>query len=1198
MKVGLVPDPSGSGVGEAGVGHVGNWVRPPVPPKPTVVKHSDRSATLQWAQYASSAAHQPIIRFSILVAKTEDGSLRVVSTPDNRTTIKIDGLWPNTRYSFSVRAENAVGESAFGAEAAFRTVGQAPRTAPKITSLTNGTTPFCVELGWDFPELEKEVTPIVGFRIMIHRVGTGALREWYVKGNKVRAQSLCTLEAYADYVLTLEADNGFGYSPGETMPFRTDESAPDDPPQLIQIRPVVRGEALYLTWREPSRPNGIVTDYVIYFKDVPSKREMSRLSLSVSPNEPSKAFAYNLTKLLPTTRYKIQLAAATSKGEGMRSEALLADTDYSASRETPAVTNLSFSCDNSLLTLQWTIVPFGHSHCRIFNVSASETSQKLFIDKVQQSERISLTILATVQSRADPTIWLDGPSSAPAHFVLLAAGWKCHFRSTACPQALSLSKTTICEHFATHSINTQQLFGGQQADQQRGDANGPFVFLIFGAAITLAISVLFTCILRRRCFLFKAFLRHKKDKKNHQKRGPLLAEKGHHIRHKGAESTSLVHRGTNGSNVQDSVVLPPITVPNGAAGTHTLNSSTNIFSGAETTNSGDGSCCDGPENGDEDEPEELLGMNDGKAATTTVSVLHFDAYFEEMSANANAGFKRQFKELELDTLAMLEREQATASVSENCAKMMSSSCANGTLSNNEGEKFKNRYVDVIALPRKSRIQLGDRKGCRQHYINANYVDSCDEKRAYIATQAPLPHTFADFWAMVWQERSNVLVALTNMVESGMKKCDQYWPNCTGDFVQADDFRITLNAQRTNSIFTHRVLQLTKTASSNGKGDDIERTVHQLHFMAWPDHGVPNSPFPLLHFINYVAELIQCPTATAFCANFNGTLAIAAESAPCVVHCSAGLGRSGAFILIDSLRRHLLSCDRIDVVDQLRRIRRQRAQLVQTLEQFIFCHEVLRHLVANGITRQPRTHFANYVRFLLSQRTPAGQRRIRAQFLDLLSCPHRPQQCAPPTAQCVPLPGYHRTNEFLLCFGMPAEREEQVWHKLWQCACQAIVLLDSCSDGQTQFDVPSHFIETDQNGAIRTIKLIKTDNNNHIQLRRDDGKELFIRLHRIHSTALLHNPWLQIERLQCELQDQHRGQLAVLELGMAVPSAVPFLFCVFQSAACQLEQESAVDVLLWLALYRHAVCGCWTEQTEVELVYRKVLELVELQKTLC
>ncbi|KAL3068200.1 hypothetical protein niasHS_016446 [Heterodera schachtii] len=83
----------------------------------------------------------------------------------------------------------------------------------------------------------------------------------------------------------------------------------------------------------------------------------------------------------------------------------------------------------------------------------------------------------------------------------------------------------------------------------------------------------------------------------------------------------------------------------------------------------------------------------------------------------------------------------------------------------------------------------------------------------------------------------------------------------------------------------------------------------------------------------------------------------------------------------------LRCDRIDVVGQLRRMRRQRAKLVQTLDQLIFCHEVLRHLVANGITRQPRTHFANYVRFLLSQRTQAGQRRIRAQFTDLLRCPH-------------------------------------------------------------------------------------------------------------------------------------------------------------------------------------------------------------------
>ncbi|KAL3124264.1 hypothetical protein niasHT_006652 [Heterodera trifolii] len=1225
-------------------------VRPPVPPKPTVIRHTDRSATLQWDKYASSAAHQPIIRFSILVAKIEDSSLRVVSTPDNRTSIKIEGLWPNTRYAFSIRAENAIGESAFGPEVLFRTIGQPPRTATKITTLKNGTTPDCVELDWDYPELDKELTPIVGFRIMIHRVGTGAVREWYVKGNNARSQTLCTLEAYADYVLTMEADNGFGYSPGETMPFRTDESVPNDPPQLIQIRPVIRGEALYLTWREPSQPCGIITDYIIYFKDVPSKREMSRLSLSVAPNEPSKAFAYNLTKLLPNNRYKIQLAAATKKGEGIRSDALLADTDYSAPREAPTVTNLSYSCDSSQLAFHWSAIPssipagatanfrvhlissLGHS--RIFNVTAASldkknTAHKLLIDKVQQNERISLTILASVQSRADPTVWLDGPISTPAHFVLLAAGWKCRFRSSACPPANWLSKTIICEHFATtNSAGTQQFAAGHphQADQQRGDANGHFIFLIFGAAITFAISVLFTCILRRRCFLFKAFLRH--NKKHHQKRGPSVSEKSHQ-RHRGAESTSLVQRGMKDAQLQgESVVLPPITLlPNGGTtadgiGTMPTSNGTNGLHLATT--------CACPTVDDQNEQNVHEAADDeAENVLPTVSVLHFDAYFEEMSANANTGFKRQFKELELDTVAMLEREQASSSDGEHSVGRASRCSATMAMSNNEGEKLKNRYVDVNALPRKSRIQLVDpRTGCLQHYINANYVDSCDEKRAYIATQAPLPHTFADFWAMVWQERSSVLVALTNIVESGLKKCDQYWPNCVGDFVQADDFRITLNGQRTNSVFTHRVLQLTKTSLtlSNGNGDDHGRTVHQLHFMAWPDHGVPDSPFPLLHFINYVAELHQCSTTAITTmpsssssstaknsATINGigtiysTAAGTASTGPCVVHCSAGVGRSGAFILIDSLRRHLLRCDRIDVVGQLRRMRRQRAQLVQTLDQFIFCHEVLRHLVANGITRQPRTHFANYVRFLLSQRTPAGQRRIRAQFTDLLRCPHQPQRCGPPSVpQCVPLPGYHRTDEFLLLLGFSCgsataeddaeqhTKQQMLWQKLWNSSCQAVVLLDSCPDGQTHLELPSQFEETDQNGLIRSIDLVRMDNTN-VQLRRDDGKELFIALHRISSTALLHNPWLQIERLQCELQQQHRAQLAVLELGTTAPSAVPFLFCVFQSLACQLEQEGAIDVLLWLALYRHSVCGCWTEQSEVELVYRRVLELIELQK---
>lgn len=99
---------------------------------------------------------------------------------------------------------------------------------------------------------------------------------------------------------------------------------------------------------------------------------------------------------------------------------------------------------------------------------------------------------------------------------------------------------------------------------------------------------------------------------------------------------------------------------------------------------------------------------------------------------------------------------------------------------------------------------------------------------------------------------------------------------------------------------------------------------------------------------------------------------------------------------------------------------------------IYFQKVLRHLVANGITRQPRSHFPNYVRFLLSQRTPAGQRRLRAQYVDLLACTHRPNRCAPP-AHCLPLPGYHRADEFLFCGAAPDS--VLLWRTLWQHGCE-------------------------------------------------------------------------------------------------------------------------------------------------------------------
>lgn len=1298
-------------------------MKPLIPPKPVVQRHTDHSVTLQWDKYTMTAAHMPILRYSVLVAQPEDGgtggvggSMRVLSTLDNQTSVEVAGLRPNTRYTFSVRAENTVGESAFGPEQLFCTPGLPPKKSPEIRAIRNGTTADCVDLEWDLPGAEQEHTPIVGFRIMVHRVGTGAMREWYVKGARARTQPLCSLDSYADYVLTLESDNGFGFSTGTTAPFRTDQNIPDGPPHLIQCRPLPGGTSLALTWREPLLPNGQIRTYVIYFKEVPSQHAPGQIRLDVQPGEISKAFAFNLTKLLPNTRYKVRLTAATDKGEGPMSEPLFVDTDFIAPKEPPKITNLSFGCDNALLVLEWTdaVLPTGtegiyrivvHSSMatasegggqpKIFNISAT-SPHKLLLDQVQLGEHVAVSVRLLLKSRANASLLLEGPSSELAHFALISNGWRCRFRSSACPSPESLPSTSICEHFPEAAAAQQgtALFGqltaaavsGSVADGASNgsfgigaklDANMSFVFLVFGIAIMLAISAIFVCMLRRRCTFLKSFLWRKANKKSQQQQkraGPDKWRRTTTGSGSGPESASLVQK-----TEKRSVILPPITVPNGRC----------TSGDAKTMGTSDGnkenSCCELTD------PEVRNGP--------IISVLQFDAYFNEMSANGKTGFRHQFQEIEYETAILLEQEEENEENEANHDNITESDDGNNHNKNCIGddgkfEKTKDRYVDIGALPRRSRIRLhlhqsnaAPGRHNQHQYINANFVDSCDERRAYIATQAPLPHTFGDFWAMVWQERCQILVALTNMVESGRKKCDQYWPDFVGAKMQAGPFTVTLTAERANSVFIHRVLQLKLHGSEHNDvmGED-GRSLHQLHFMAWPDHGVPDSPFPLLHFVNYVADLhCSITSISTSLPNPNAT-----TISPCVVHCSAGVGRSGAFILIDSLRRHLLRCDRIDVCGQLRRMRQQRVQLVQTLDQFVFCHEVLRHLVANGITRQPRSHFANYCRFLFSSATPSGQQRIQAQFQELLACPHRgggsqslPNGgCIPPAANArISLPGYHRTDEFLFCgaisTGDEVDRVQQLWHSIWETKCQSFVILDSRksnasvlkaigTDRNSQQQLLSEVLnqllpvsleikitvpqkqkgmsETTatvgaQNTATTSISLQRVGTQNRILLRRRrqcriadchnadgssstiiDGEtattakheELEVHVHRMCSTALFNAPWTEIERLQLDLQQQHRGVCAVLELHddntnnnnnniqplPCRPTAAPFLFCAFQSAACQLEQEGAVDVLLWLASYRHAVCGCWTDLAEIELVYRKVLELVELQRAIC
>ncbi|KAL8616015.1 hypothetical protein ACOMHN_014977 [Nucella lapillus] len=255
----------------------------------------------------------------------------------------------------------------------------------------------------------------------------------------------------------------------------------------------------------------------------------------------------------------------------------------------------------------------------------------------------------------------------------------------------------------------------------------------------------------------------------------------------------------------------------------------------------------------------------------------------------------------------------------------------------EVNKAKNRYANVIAYDH-SRVVLQELKGvCGSDYINANYNDGYRQQNAYIATQGPLPETFGDFWRMVWEQRVTTVVIMTRLQERSRIKCDQYWPSRGAETYGV--MHVQLIEVTELAIYTVRLFQLSRLGSTE------KREVRQFQFTAWPDHGVPDHPTPLLLFLRRVkASLIP-------------------ETGPLVVHCSAGVGRTGAFVVIDAMLDRLKHEKTVDIYGHVTCLRAQRNYMVQTEEQYIFIHDAIMEAVQCGVTEIPARLLANHVQSL-------------------------------------------------------------------------------------------------------------------------------------------------------------------------------------------------------------------------------------------
>uniref|UniRef100_A0A8D0CLC0 protein-tyrosine-phosphatase n=1 Tax=Scleropages formosus TaxID=113540 RepID=A0A8D0CLC0_SCLFO len=283
-------------------------------------------------------------------------------------------------------------------------------------------------------------------------------------------------------------------------------------------------------------------------------------------------------------------------------------------------------------------------------------------------------------------------------------------------------------------------------------------------------------------------------------------------------------------------------------------------------------------------------------------------------------------------------------------------------------RMKNRYGNIIAYDH-SRVRLQALEGEQNSdYINANYVDGYHRPNHYIATQGPMQETVYDFWRMVWQENSAIIVMVTNLVEVGRVKCCKYWPDDTEIY---RDMKVTLIETQLLSEYVIRTFAVEK------RGAHEIREIRQFHFTGWPDHGVPYHATGLLGFVRQVKS--KCP----------------ANAGPIVVHCSAGAGRTGCFIVIDIMLDMAEREGVVDIYNCVRELRSRRVNMVQTEEQYVFIHDAILEACLCGDTTIPASQLRSiyYDMNRLDPQTNSSQIKEEFRTLNMVTPTLRVEDCS-------------------------------------------------------------------------------------------------------------------------------------------------------------------------------------------------------------
>ncbi|XP_033636809.1 receptor-type tyrosine-protein phosphatase F-like [Asterias rubens] len=846
---------------------------------------TNQTISFSWKRPVCGQRNGIITQYHYRLIDSEEEVLEEDTTSSTGT--EFTGLVPFMSYNLSVSAEN---QFASGPVASITTRTQEGIPPPPSKVIFSVTRSDRITVAWNAPSPPHGT--IISYEIRYWKTGSGnqtsddTVKITKQLASRGQTKRISSLEGSISYSVQVRAETSVGHGPwSDISTVATDPGEPSQPRSLIATE--ITQTSITLSWGKPQYPNGKIVHYIVEHRVQARPYDRSFNFYTHSEFRNSKVLATSLNEVIsdlePSTQYEVRVRAVNNANMSGNISQVEVFTELPLDLtppDKPALIGAESSVTHLTIRLAST------------NASKYTSSYQIGVKSIAGDS----TLTGKISKRSAPEflhhdnnpsayVAAELPGRLPEKFVVgdnktYGGYWNPPLQEDAVYEIYVGAVSRINETKASVVWNDEPLTVEVDGDYSEPSAAGSVVAVIL-ILLVLVIIVLLAAVFLRKWKEGKAVDGH--NGVNAASLNPPDYE-DIELSNRGCDaSADKVSRSSTDHSSGQSASIPGPSAPK---------SPTKDQSGAGPSTSTKPAIKQKPNVRSRPKSKSAVKGASGSSTTGAVTMTDLARFIKARKSGKINAFQQDF-----ETLPPAPNHPQTVAL-------------------DDANKKKNRYKNISAYDH-SRVVLEPLEGHpHSDYINACYIGGYKYDAKYIACQGPNQTTVNDMWRMVWQERVGKIIMLTNLVENGKDKCEKYWPDVESSTNYGEIFVRNVE-EKTSPTFILRTMHLSKSSEPEGE----YREVLQYHYITWPDMKPPESS-SLLQFIGRVhaSETTQ--------------------HGPTIVHCSAGVGRTGTYIALDAMMEQAQAEGQVDVLSFVRSMRDKRYLMVQTVGQFKFIYEAL------------------------------------------------------------------------------------------------------------------------------------------------------------------------------------------------------------------------------------------------------------------